>query len=241
MNPTVTLGRDVTNADGTTVQLRDAAGHTVAATITYDAMARRISIVPAAALPNGRYSIHLGGLTDTGGDTLPDAGTTFSVGPAPDEIALQTTLQLPPSGFRTSATATLSFSANEAGSGFWCSYDNQAYHACTSPQHVTATVGTHSFRVFARDLAGNEDPTPALATWTYRPAVHGYWMLGGTGAIYQFGNAPGLGNTSTAHRPTSTPPSRVTATGSSTRSAGCSPSATPGRTATRRRRRRAIP
>ena len=48
--------------------------------------------------------------------------------------------------------------------------------------------------MFARDSAGNEDATPALATWTYRPPVHGYWMLGGGGAIYHFGNAPGLGN-----------------------------------------------
>ncbi|HEV7526603.1 MAG TPA: S8 family serine peptidase, partial [Acidimicrobiia bacterium] len=197
--PTVTVGRDVTNVNGTTVELRDAAGNQVGASVAYNGATHVISITPNAALPNGRYAVHLSGLTDTGGDTLADAGTTFSVGPAPDEVAPQTTLIAPPSGFRSTAAASLGFSTNEPGSVFWCSDNNAPYHVCTSPQHVVARAGNHWFRVFARDAAGNEDPSPALATWTYRPPVHGYWMLGGAGAIYHFGNAPGLGDAATAH------------------------------------------
>ena len=197
VNPSITLGRDVTNVDDTTVQLRDADGNPVAETVLYNAPGRLLTIEPSSPLPNGRYAVHLSGLTDTGGETLADASTTFLVGPAPDEVAPQTTLHSPPSGFRSTATVTLSFSSSKAGSVFWCSDNNQPYHTCASPQHVTAKVGAHSFRVFARDAAGNEDATPALATWTYRPAVHGYWMLGGAGAIYHFGNAPGLGNAAT--------------------------------------------
>jgi len=195
--PTVTLGRPVTNASGTTVELRDARGNALPAVVGYDGVTHVVTITPNAPLPDGRYAIHFSGLTDAGGETLADAGTTFSVGPLLDETPPQTTLHMPPSGFRTTPGATLTFTANEGGSTFSCSYDNQPYHPCTSSQAVTSTVGRHSFSVFARDAAGNEDATPAAATWTYRPPVHGYWMLGGAGAIYAFGTAPGLGSAST--------------------------------------------
>ncbi len=134
---------------------------------------------------------------DAGSEVMPDAGTTFWVGPAPDEVAPQTTVHTAPPGVVSTPTVTVSFSANEAGSSFWCSDNNTPYRPCTSPQQVTAKPGAHSFRVFARDAAGNEDPTPSLITWTYQPPVHGYWMLGGAGAIYHFGTAPGLGSAST--------------------------------------------
>ena len=196
--PTITLGRNATNVNGTTVELRDESGHQVAATVGYDGGTHVITITPTAPLPDGRYAVHLAGLTDTNGETLTDAGTTFSVGPPPDETAPQTTLQSPPYGVRTSAATTLAFTSDDSGAAFWCSLDNVPYHVCTSPQHVTANAGANSFRVFARDAAGNEDPSPALASWTYQPPVHGYWMLGRAGAIYHFGNAPGLGNAATA-------------------------------------------
>jgi hypothetical protein len=195
--PTIDLGRDVTNVSGTTVQLRNASGSTVAATISYNAGLRRVTITPDSALANGAYAVHLTGLHDGGGEVMPDAGTTFRVGPAPDEVAPQTSVHTAPAGVVSTATVTVSFGANEAGSSFWCSVDNTPYHLCTSPQHVTAQPGDQTFRVFARDAAGNEDPTPSLVTWAYQPPVHGYWMLGGGGAIYHFGTAPGLGSAST--------------------------------------------
>jgi hypothetical protein len=123
------------------------------------------------------------------------------VGPAPDEIAPESTLSAAPSGVRGTAPVTISFVSNEPGSVFECSLNNQPYHACTSSQHLTSAFGSNVFRVFARDSAGNEDATPAVATWNYRPAVHGYWMLGRAGAIYPFGTNAlrfGTGATSTA-------------------------------------------
>jgi serine protease len=195
--PTITLGRDVTNADGTTVKLDNAAGASVPATISYNAGLRRITVTPASALANGAYAVHLTGLHDTGGEVIPDAGTTFRVGAAPDEVAPQTTVHTAPSGTVSTATATVSFGANEAGSSFYCSTNNSPYVVCTSPHHVTGKAGGNSFRVFARDPAGNEDPSPSLVTWTYAAPVHGYWMLGGAGTIYNFGTAPGLGSAST--------------------------------------------
>ncbi len=192
--PTVTLGRDVTNVDGTTVQLRNAAGSTVAAVVSYNAGARRITVTPNSALPNGAYDVRLSGLHDAGGAVMPDTATAFRVGPALDEVAPQTSLHSAPSGVVSTATVTVSFGSSEAGSTFWCSDNNTPYRLCTSPQHVTAAAGGHSFRVFARDAAGNEDASPVLVTWTYQPPVHGYWMLGGAGSIYSFGTAPALGS-----------------------------------------------
>jgi type VII secretion-associated serine protease mycosin len=195
--PTIDLGRDATNVSGATVQLRNASGSTVASTVSYNAGLRRITITPNSALANGAYAVHLTGLHDGGGEVMPDTGTTFRVGPALDEVAPQTTVHTAPAGIVSTATVTVSFTTNEAGSSFWCSDNNTPYHPCTSPQHVTAKAGSQTFRVFARDAAGNEDPTPSLVTWTYQPPVHGYWMLGGGGAIYHFGTAPGLGSAST--------------------------------------------
>ncbi len=198
VDPTVRLGRDPTNVSVGTVQLDNAAGNAVAASVGYDSGTHQITITPSSPLPNGSYAVHLSGLSDASGEIMPAAETTFFVGPPPDETSPQTTLHSQPSGVESAATQTLSFTSSEAGSAFWCSDNNSPYHLCTSPQHVTAKAGAHTFRVFARDAAGNEDATPTLATWTYRPPVHGYWMLGGAGVVYPFGSAPGLGNAATS-------------------------------------------
>jgi hypothetical protein len=200
-DPTITLGRDVTNVGPATVELRDGSGHAVAATVSYDSATHVVTVSPSAVLADGQYSVHLHGLTDTGGETLADAGISYTVGPAPDEVAPQTTLISAPSGARTTAPVAISFSSSEPGSVFECSLNDQPYHACASPQNLTSRFGANAFRVFARDAAGNEDLTPAVTTWTYRPLVHGYWMLGRTGAIYPFGSNAlrfGAGATSTA-------------------------------------------
>jgi hypothetical protein len=36
---------------------------------------------------------------------------------------------------------------------------------CTSPFGGKVKKGTHTFSVFAVDIAGNEDATPATASW----------------------------------------------------------------------------
>jgi type VII secretion-associated serine protease mycosin len=195
---TITLGRDVTNAGPATVEMRDGSGHAVAATVSYDGTTHIVTVTPNAPLAKGQYSVHLHGLVDTSGETLTDAGISYTVGPPADETPPQTTLVSAPSGLRTTAAVSVSFTSNKPGSVFQCSLDNQPYDACTSPQHVTSASGNNAFRVFARDVAGNEDATPAVATWSFRPAVHGYWMLGRSGAIYPFGNALRFGTASTS-------------------------------------------
>jgi hypothetical protein len=193
----VTLGRDATNVNDTTVQLLDARGESAGAHATYDGNTRTVRVTPPGGLANGAYTVHLSGLTDPSGSMLADDDVAFTVGPPPDETAPQTILHAPPSGYRSTASATLAFTSNESAT-FSCSLDNAPYAPCTSPVKVSTAAGGHVFRVFARDGAGNEDATPATANWTYRVAVHGYWMVGSGGAVYAFGNAPNYGSAPTS-------------------------------------------
>ena len=58
--------------------------------------------------------------------------------------------------------AAFTFSATEPVSGFACSLDGASFTACLTPRSYTALKrGSHRFRVRAKDLAGNVDPTPA--------------------------------------------------------------------------------
>jgi type VII secretion-associated serine protease mycosin len=194
--PVLTLDRAATNVDGTTVKLYDESGNEVAATPVWAGGPQTITITPNAPLADGSYEVRVEGLQDGSGDTLDQFSTRFTVGAPPDETPPNTVLHAPPSGFTTSPLATLSFSASDA-TGFECSLDNARYTACTSPVHVTVAQGAHTFRVFAHDAAHNEDPSPAVAGWTYRPPPHGYWMLGRSGHVYRFGSVPNYGGPTT--------------------------------------------
>jgi HYR domain len=89
-----------------------------------------------------------------------------------DRSAPETTLGGGPSGTVTSATASFSFSASEAGATFACSLDGGGFEPCSSPQSYTGLAdGSHSFRVRATDAAGNADQTPAERAWTVRAAL----------------------------------------------------------------------
>jgi Ca2+-binding RTX toxin-like protein len=59
------------------------------------------------------------------------------------------------------ATFALRFGANEP-SRFECKVDSKPYRRCRSPLRVHLKPGTHTFRVFAIDSAGNRDRTPAV-------------------------------------------------------------------------------
>ena len=68
-------------------------------------------------------------------------------------------------------TATFGFTSSEPGSTFQCKlvgWDSTRLNNCTSPKAYTnLTVGTqYTFKVWARDAAGNIDPTPATFTFT---------------------------------------------------------------------------
>jgi Ca2+-binding RTX toxin-like protein len=60
------------------------------------------------------------------------------------------------------------FASDEAGSGFRCKLDQRPYRPCVSPRAYNVKAGSHAFRVFAVDRAGNRDRTPALFRFLVR-------------------------------------------------------------------------
>jgi large repetitive protein len=84
-----------------------------------------------------------------------------------DTAAPQTTIASSPPASTQATTASFTFTASETGSTFECSLDNAAFAACTSPRALSSLApGAHSFRVRARDAAGNLDGSPAAHNWT---------------------------------------------------------------------------
>jgi subtilisin family serine protease len=71
-----------------------------------------------------------------------------------------------PSGVTADRTATFSFSTPEPQAALECSLDAGAFGSCTAPATYSGLGdGDHTFRVRARDMAGNADPTPAVRSW----------------------------------------------------------------------------
>jgi len=119
-----------------------------------------------AALSEGMHTFRVRARDAAGNIDATPASRTFKV----DTIAPQTAITSGPSGSTSDSTPTFAFSAGEGGSRFECRVDNAGFAPCTSP-HTTAalTNGTHTFRVRARDAAGNADATPAIRTFTVTP------------------------------------------------------------------------
>ena len=97
-------------------------------------------------------------------------GPDFAGLPAPDP-APDTTITNGPPASTPSKDASFSFTATEPAS-FRCSLDGGAPVACGVPQTYSGlSNGVHSFSVFATDLSGQPDLTPATRTWTIREAT----------------------------------------------------------------------
>ena len=79
----------------------------------------------------------------------------------------QTQIDSGPSNPTTDTTPTFTFSANESVDHFRCAIDpadSNDYESCESPHTISPPIsvfGTHTFKVFAVDVAGNLDPDPA--------------------------------------------------------------------------------
>jgi hypothetical protein len=84
-----------------------------------------------------------------------------------DTVGPETTIDSSPSDPSSSADASFTFSADEAGSTFECQLDGGGWAACTSPNNYTGLAGgSHTFEVRATDPTGNVDATPATFSWT---------------------------------------------------------------------------
>ena len=115
-----------------------------------------------SGLTNGSHTVSITA-TDLAGNVDPTPATrTWTV----DTIPPDTTITSSPSALTTSTTASFSFSSTEPG-GFTCQLDGFAATSCTSPMSYSGIPdGSHVFTVYATDLAGNVDPTPAQFMWT---------------------------------------------------------------------------
>ena len=84
----------------------------------------------------------------------------------PDTDPPETTITAGPAT-GTSTSASFSFTSDEAGT-FECSLDGATFVSCSSPTSYAGplSVGPHSFRVRAFDVAGNVDATPAEYFWS---------------------------------------------------------------------------
>jgi type VII secretion-associated serine protease mycosin len=148
----------------TVVLLDGRTGAVVPVAVDWDSVT--IELTPDDPLPNGPYIVRINGVEDTDGNAL-DAWYRFGVG-TPDITSPSTSITSRPASTTTSSTARFRFSSTGGGVAFLCRLDKGSWHSCSSPKTYSVPKGKHTFKVLARDAAGNEDPTPATATWTRR-------------------------------------------------------------------------
>ena len=93
---------------------------------------------------------------------------TLESGPPPPDSPPDTTITSGPPASTTDTSATFQFTANEPGSTFWCTLDTGGETDCSTGtvSYTNLTVNSHTFKVRAKDPAGNFDPSPATWTWT---------------------------------------------------------------------------
>jgi parallel beta-helix repeat protein/predicted outer membrane repeat protein len=107
-------------------------------------------------------------------DLTPEKYTWMVVAapPGADTLPPNTTITEAPASPSTSTTATFKFTGSDNSTpgpnlAYECSLDGGDFEPCASPKTYTGlSLTTHSFAVRAVDLIGNEDPSPALHTWT---------------------------------------------------------------------------
>jgi hypothetical protein len=101
--------------------------------------------------------------TDTGAHTGNPSTYTWTVDVTPPTVSM-TSAPVSPSA---ATTPSFSFQSSEpTGATFLCGLDAATPSACSSPKQVTVTNGSHTFKVWAIDVAGNQSTSPATHTWT---------------------------------------------------------------------------
>lgn len=84
-----------------------------------------------------------------------------------DIQAPDTTIQSGPSGLVMPQDVSFSFASTESGSSFECSLDGGSFGVCSSPAaYPSISDGAHTFAVRAVDAVANQDPSPAVRTFT---------------------------------------------------------------------------
>lgn len=121
-----------------------------------------------ADLTDGSYTFSVRAVDEAGNRDGEPANYTWTVAlPATPLTPPETTISSSPAANTTETSASFSFSSNEAGVTFECSWDSGEFAACTTPATQSGlTLGEHTFSVRAVSSANGSDPTPASHTWT---------------------------------------------------------------------------
>jgi hypothetical protein len=81
--------------------------------------------------------------------------------------AAQTTLRRKPAKRTRDRTPTFRFTSNDDATTFQCKVDGAKFRPCRSPFTARRlSFGKHTFRVRARGLSGDVDPSPAAYSFT---------------------------------------------------------------------------
>jgi Tol biopolymer transport system component len=111
--------------------------------------------VPPAALADGTHQFEVEAIDKAGNVDPTPAETSFVIDTTPPETSIVTG----PGGEGSTAT----FEVLASDGTLECRLDSAEWAPCGSTVHYEGLeAGTHTFRVRARDEAGNVDPTPAL-------------------------------------------------------------------------------
>jgi acid phosphatase type 7 len=130
----------------------------------------RVSTAPyeltwdSRTIPDGLRRVHARAVDTTGNPTNSTPAWVVI-----DNALPTTTFARGPAGVVRFRNATFGF-RSEPGATFECSLDRARFEACKAPVVLEdLSAGTHTFRVRARDAAGNLEPLPASRTWTVDP------------------------------------------------------------------------
>ncbi len=128
------------------------------------------------ALTEGNHTFSVR-VRDAVGNVDPSPATrTWMVDLTPPD----TTIVTGPTGLVAQASASFTFTSNETGVTYACSFDGAAYAPCDSPESAMALAqGAHTFAVRATDAAGHTDGSPATRSWTVDTIAPGISITSG--------------------------------------------------------------
>lgn len=159
--PTFSGTASSSNGNGISVEINDANGNVVEVLSTGSGSSWSVQASPS--LPDGSYTAFASQLGTDGVTTDYSAVIGFTVDTDPPNTSITSA----PHGTTSATSARFAFTSSEPGSTFQCKLDAGSWTSCSSPQSYSSlTAGAHTFSVRATDVAGNTDPTPAVATWT---------------------------------------------------------------------------
>lgn len=130
---------------------------------TYSTTPKSVDLAVPAGTEEGRYYVTLTASLANG--QTRSATKTIEV---PDTTAPQTKITSGPKRNSTATKAKFKFSADEPA-GFTCKLDGLTKVTCKSPMNYRhLRPGKHKFKVYATDLSGNKDRTPAAKKFTVK-------------------------------------------------------------------------